>query len=100
MPFWIILYGRMSRIWPLIEALLFTQTGSVQGGGYLMDGDTVLVVHLVQLINEADASVSQHQRPTLQRPFPGEWILLDCCCQTHCRCTLACATHSKHHIKS
>lgn len=64
-----------------------------------MDGDAILVIHLVQLINEADASVCQHQRPALQRPFPGQRILLDCCRQTHRRCALACASHIKHHIK-
>ena len=29
----------------------------------------VLVVHLVELVNQADTLVSQHQGPGLQRPF-------------------------------
>ncbi len=32
---------------------------------YLMNTDSVLIVHLVKLINEADTLVCQDQRPTL-----------------------------------
>lgn len=56
----------------------------------LVDGDSVLIIHLVELINEADTLVSQHQRATFQRPLPGHRILLHCCCQTYCAGPLAC----------
>ncbi len=44
---------------------------------YLMNADSVLIIHLVKLINEADTLVCQHQRPTLQGPFSCDGVLLD-----------------------
>ena len=41
-----------------------------------MDRDAVLVVHLVELVDQADAPVRQHQGPALQRPLPGDGVLL------------------------
>lgn len=44
---------------------------------YLMDTDSVLVVHLVKLINQADTLVCQDQSTTLQCPLTGDRVLLD-----------------------
>mmetsp|Transcript_32058 Transcript_32058/g.83970 ORF Transcript_32058/g.83970 Transcript_32058/m.83970 type:complete len:372 (+) Transcript_32058:804-1919(+) len=40
----------------------------------LVDRGAVLVVHLVKLINQADALVGQHERAALERPLSGERV--------------------------
>mmetsp|Transcript_47990 Transcript_47990/g.117712 ORF Transcript_47990/g.117712 Transcript_47990/m.117712 type:complete len:337 (-) Transcript_47990:680-1690(-) len=42
----------------------------------LVDGRAVLLVHLVELIDQAQAAVRQHHRPTLQCPLPSGVVLL------------------------
>jgi hypothetical protein len=38
-----------------------------------------LLVHLVELIDEADPPVRQHHGTALQRPFASDWVLVDGC---------------------
>ena len=56
-----------------------------------MDGHPVLVVHLVELIDEADTLVCQHQSTALQSPLARDGILLDRSRQTHRTGTLTCS---------
>lgn len=44
---------------------------------YLVDADPILVIHLVELINQADTLVSQHQSTSLQCPLSSDGVLLD-----------------------
>ena len=45
-------------------------------GSHLMYADSVLFVHLVKLVNQADALVSQDKGTALQGPFPCDGVLL------------------------
>ena len=47
-----------------------------------------MLVHLVELVNHANALVGQHQRSCLQLPLIRRVIAFDTCSQTHCRCSL------------
>lgn len=64
-------------------------------GTDLMDGHSVLVVHFVELIDEAHSFVGQHQGSALESPFFCDCILLDCCGQTHSTCALSCVVTHK-----
>ena len=43
----------------------------------LVDGGPVLVVHLVELVYEADSLVGEHHRSSLERPLLGDGIFFD-----------------------
>ena len=43
----------------------------------LMNADSVLVIHLVKLVNEAYSLVCKYQSSTLKGPLPGNGILLN-----------------------
>lgn len=43
---------------------------------HLVNADSVLVIHLVKLIDQADPLVGQDQGATLQSPFPCDGVLL------------------------
>jgi hypothetical protein len=54
-----------------------------------MDARTVLVVHLVKLVNKTDALISKDQRASLQRPLSRDWVAAHRRRQTDGRCALA-----------
>ena len=58
-----------------------------------MDRDAVLVVHLVELVDQAHAPVRQHQGPALQGPLPGDGVPLHRGRQAHRRRALARGEH-------
>jgi len=60
-------------------------------GARLVDGHAVLVVHLVELVDEADAAVGQHERAALQRPLARHRVLLHRGRQADRARALACA---------
>jgi hypothetical protein len=68
-------------------------TGLRDGDSLLLhcfvDGCSVLVVHLVELINQTNTSVCKHKRTTLQSPFSCERISPDTSSETDSRGTLA-----------
>eukprot|EP00955_Chlamydomonas_euryale_P020827 220737-Chlamydomonas_euryale.AAC.1 len=55
----------------------------------LVDGHAVLVVHLVKLVDEADALVGEHERSALEHPLARERVAVHTCCQADSRCALA-----------
>ena len=59
------------------------------GDGLLLhdfvDGGTVDVLHLVELVDAADALIGEHQRPTLQHHLPCRLVLRHCRRQAHPR---------------
>ena len=56
-----------------------------------MDGSAVLVVHLIELVDQAHALVGQHKRASLQRPLAGHWVGTHSGGQTNGARTLTCA---------
>jgi hypothetical protein len=50
-------------------------------------------VHLVKLVDEADATVGEHQCAALKRPFAGDGVLGDGGCEPHRAGALACCVH-------
>lgn len=56
----------------------------------LVDGGAVVVVHLVELVNEADALIGLHHRSCLQLPLARLQVLLDTCSEAHRRGALSC----------
>jgi hypothetical protein len=61
----------------------------------LVNGNPVLVIHLVELVDEADPFVGQHQSPTLQGPLLRHRILLYGRRQTYGAGALACGQEWK-----
>ena len=61
----------------------------------LVDACSVLVVHLVKLVDKTDTLVSKHKRATLQDPLARDGILGDRGSQTNGRCTLRAFTPRK-----
>lgn len=61
--------------------------------GHLMDGCPVPLLHLIKLINAADALVCQHQGPAFKHHFLGDWVSLYSCSQAHPRGALASGIH-------
>ena len=58
-----------------------------------VDRRPVLLVHLVELVNEADASVGQDERAALERPLPRERVLVHARRESHGRRPLARRVH-------
>lgn len=54
-----------------------------------MDGRSILIVHLVELVNKADTFVSENQSSSFQDPFLRYWISVNTSSETYCTCTLA-----------
>jgi len=50
---------------------------------------TILFIHLIELINKAEAFISQDHCSSLQFPLACLIILFYTSCQSHCRCTFA-----------
>ena len=59
----------------------------------LVDSHLIFGVHLVKLIDQADASVSQHQRAALQRPLARDGVFRDGGGEPHGARTLAGGVH-------
>ena len=59
-----------------------------------VDGSAVVVVHFVELIDQADALVRQHHGSCLQLPLLCHGVGLDTGSQTHCRGALARRKHA------
>ena len=55
----------------------------------LVDGGSVLIVHLVKLIDQADSFVSQNQSTCLKRPLLSDRISVHSSSQTHCTSSLS-----------
>ena len=68
------------------------------GDGLLLhcfvNGCSVLVVHLVKLINQAGTPIRKHKRTTLQSPFGSERISPDASSETDGRSTLTSGKYS------
>ena len=62
-----------------IEQMSTNCSSVVQVGAepHLVNADSVLIVHLVKLINKAHSLVCKDQSSTLKSPFPGDGILLN-----------------------
>jgi len=54
-----------------------------------VNGCTILVIHLIELVDQAQALVCQHKRTAFKRPLPSDWILMDTCCQSDGTSTLS-----------
>ena len=63
-------HGRGATAAPFSSAPNPAQASSpvIEAPTHLVDGDPILVVHLVELVDEADALVGQHQCAALQHP--------------------------------
>jgi len=60
----------------------------------LMYGCPILIVHLIELVDEAQPLVSEDERATLQRPLTSDRVLVHARRQTHCGGTLASGVHA------
>mmetsp|Transcript_19882 Transcript_19882/g.48164 ORF Transcript_19882/g.48164 Transcript_19882/m.48164 type:complete len:207 (-) Transcript_19882:822-1442(-) len=60
---------------------------------HLMDGSAVRVLHLVELVDAADALVRKHERAALKHHLSRELILGHSRRETHARGALACRVH-------
>jgi hypothetical protein len=78
--------------WPRQAAAAIRAASPAAGGGGPPSClPAHLVVHLVKLVNEADAPVRQHQRAALQRPLARDGVLVHAGGQAHGGRTLACS---------
>lgn len=59
-----------------------------------MDRSTILVVHLVELIDQAQTFVCQDEGTTLESPLTCDGIFVDTCGETDSAGTLACGVHT------
>lgn len=58
-----------------------------------VDTGSVLLVHLVELINQADTFISQYESTSFKSPFSSDGILVDSSSQTHCTRSLTSSVH-------
>ena len=70
----------------------------------LVNRCTILVIHLIELIDEAQALISQHQCSTLECPLSRDGVFMDTGSETDCRGTLtsgvnAAVEHLLHVLK-
>jgi hypothetical protein len=59
-----------------------------------VDRGTVLVVHLVELVNQAQALVCEDQGATLKGPLTSDRVLVDTCSKTDGRRSFACGINA------
>ena len=54
-----------------------------------MDGSSVLVIHLVKLINETNSLVSQNKSSRFKCPLLSDWVSVRSSSKTHCTSSLS-----------
>lgn len=42
-----------------------------------MDGDSILFLHFVELVDAANASIGKNKSSSFENEFVGDWIFLD-----------------------
>ena len=58
-----------------------------------MDTGPVLVIHLVELVDEADTLVGKHKCTTFQSPLACDRVFMNTSRQSDRACTFACSIH-------
>lgn len=82
--------------WILVLSASFiwedTKSGTGGGGGAHQSG-YVDSAHLIELIDQTDSTVGQHQRSRLERPLTAHWVSLNISGQTNGGGPLTCGEH-------
>ena len=55
-----------------------------------MDTGSIILIHLIELINEADTFVGEDESSTLKCPFSSDGVFVHTSCQTDSTCALSC----------